>query len=150
MLYSFWTKSSARLCTHSQCPLPVFASVWVPRATSIFKLWSNQSKIGFLFYVLKLVETLRPIKGFLTFYWLPKGKWKLFLPHPLHAMLCRCSSFLFKITNTLFLNGGEGEGWIPLFSVVTLFEYNVSTILSPIFAYITVPHVRYWPLQKIP
>ena len=27
--------------------------------------------------------------------------------------------------------------WIPLFSVVTLFEYNVSTILSPIFAYIT-------------
>ena len=32
-------------------------------------------------------------------------------------------------------NDGEGGGgvvWILLFSVVTLFEYNVSTILSPI------------------
>ena len=31
------------------------------------------------------------------------------------------------------LNNGEGEGvWILLLPKVTLFEYNVSTILSPI------------------
>ena len=31
------------------------------------------------------------------------------------------------------LNGGDGGGvWILLFSEVTLFEYNGSTILSPI------------------
>ena len=30
-----------------------------------------------------------------------------------------------------------------LFPVVTLFECNVSTMLSPIFAYITIPQVRY-------
>ena len=37
----------------------------------------------------KLVETLRP-----KLYCLPEGKIKLFLSHPLHVMLCRCSSYL--------------------------------------------------------
>ena len=33
---------------------------------------------------------------------------------------------------------GTGEGvWILMFSEVTLFEYNVSTILSPIVAKVT-------------
>ena len=56
-----------------------------------------------------------------------------FLPHPLLAMLCPCSSCLQKTTNTPTLNGGD-RGWvrIPLFSETTLFKYNVSTILSPI------------------
>ena len=34
---------------------------------------------------------------------------KLVLPHPLHAMLCRCSCYLQKTTNTPTLNGREGE-----------------------------------------
>ena len=38
-----------------------------------------------------------------------------------------------RATNTPTLNGGDRGGvWILLFSEVTLFEYNVSTILSPI------------------
>ena len=37
-----------------------------------------------------------------------------------------------KTTNTPTLNGGDRGGvWILLFSEVTLFEHNVSTILSP-------------------
>ena len=48
------------------------------------------------------------------------------------AVLCRCSSYLSKTTNTPTLNGGERGGvWFFWFSEVTLFEYNVSTILSP-------------------
>ena len=41
-------------------------------------------------------------------------------------MLCRCS--------LPTLNGGDRGGgeWILMFSEVTLFEYNVSTIVSPI------------------
>ena len=50
------------------------------------------------------------LRGFLTFYWLPKGKWKLFLPHPLHAMLCRCSSFLFKQQTLHFWMEERGRG----------------------------------------
>ena len=47
-------------------------------------------------------------------------------PDPLHAMLCRCSSYLQKTTNTPTLNGGNNGGVrILLFSEVTLFEYNV-------------------------
>ena len=51
-------------------------------------------------------------------------------------MLCRCSSYLQTTTNTSTLNEGESrEVWILLFSVVILFDYNVSTIiLSPIVA----------------
>ena len=48
-------------------------------------------------------------------------------------MLGPCSSYLQKTTNTRTLNGGDREGvGILLFSEVTLFKYNVSTILSPI------------------
>ena len=56
-----------------------------------------------------------------------KRKIKLFLHHPLHAMLCRCLSYLKKIKtrNTPTLNGGEDGGvWILLFSELTLFECN--------------------------
>ena len=35
-------------------------------------------------------------------------------------------------TPQLWMTGRGGVVWILLFSVVTLFEYNVSTILSPI------------------
>ena len=46
------------------------------------------------------------------------------------AMLCRCSHYLKKKTNTPTLNGWERGGVrILLFSEVILFEYNVSTIL---------------------
>ena len=52
-------------------------------------------------------------------------------------MFCHCSSNLQKTTNTLTLNGGEGKGCGNfLFSKVTLFEYNVSTILLPIVAWL--------------
>ena len=64
------------------------------------------------------------------------------------AAVTSCENTLYKTTNTIFeWRGGEGV-WILLFPVVTLFECNVSTILSPIFAYITIHHVWYWPLQK--
>ena len=36
------------------------------------------------------------------------GKIRLFLPHPLHAMFCRCSSYIQKTTNTPTVNEGEG------------------------------------------
>ena len=50
-------------------------------------------------------------------------------------MLCPCSSYQKKTTNTPTLNGGDSGGVrILLFSEVTLFKYNVSTILSPIVA----------------
>ena len=41
-----------------------------------------------------------------------------------------------------------GGVWILLFSVATLFEYNVSTILSPIAAYIPIAQVRYTDILK--
>ena len=48
-------------------------------------------------------------------------------------MLYRCSSYLQKTTNTpTFNGGGRGGVRIVLFSDVTLFEYNVSAILSAI------------------
>ena len=54
-------------------------------------------------------------------------------PHPLHAVLYRCLSYLWKTTITPTLNGEvKGGVRIRLFSKVTLFEYSVSTILSPI------------------
>ena len=72
----------------------------------------------------KLVDTLRPKGAFGHFTDFKRGK-ESFSLHPLHAMLCRCSSYLQKTTNTPTLNGGEGEGvWILLFSKVTLFEYS--------------------------
>ena len=63
--------------------------------------------------------------------------WAFLLTHPLHAVLCRCSSYLQKTTNTATLNGGGGYMggvWILLFSEGTIFEYKVSIILSPIVA----------------
>ena len=48
--------------------------------------------------------------SFLRFYWLQKMKIKLFLPHPLHAMLCCCSSYVQKTTNTPTLNCVGGKG----------------------------------------
>ena len=79
-----------------------------------------------------------PKRGFLTLYWLPGGEIKLLLPHPLHAMLYCCSSYLLKTTNTTTLNEGEWGGgsgcaffcclWLPYLST------KVSTILSPIVA----------------
>ena len=41
-----------------------------------------------------------------------------------------------------------GGVWILLFSVATLFEYNVSTTLSPIAAYIPIAQVRYTDILK--
>ena len=62
-----------------------------------------------------------------------RGKYSFFLHHPLYAMLCRCTSYLKKTANALTLNGGDRGGvWILLFFEVSLFEYYVSTILSPI------------------
>ena len=77
--------------------------------------------------VTKLVATLRPKGAFWRFTDLKwKRKIKLFLPHPLHAMLCRCSSYLeIKTRDTSTLNGGENGGvWILLFSELILFECN--------------------------
>ena len=79
------------------------------------------------------------LKGLFDVFLTSKGKNIAFSPppppppiHPLHEMLCRCSSYLKK---TITLNGGDrGGGWIILLSEVTLFEYNISTILSPIVA----------------
>ena len=64
-----------------------------------------------------------------------------FTEFKIHALLCRCSSYLQKTTNTPTLNGGDRGGvWIVLFSEVTLLEYNVSTILSPIVELNKVDH----------
>ena len=52
-------------------------------------------------------------------------------------MLCRRASYLKKTTNTSTLNGRERGGvWIVLFSEVTPLGDSVSTILSPIVAYV--------------
>ena len=57
----------------------------------------------------KLVETLRP-----KLYCPPEGKIKLFLSHPLHAMLCPCSGYPQKTTNTPALNEEEREGKVQV------------------------------------
>ena len=50
------------------------------------------------------------------------------------AMLCHCSSYLKKTTNTPTLNNGGDRGGVRilLFCEVILFGYNVLTILSQI------------------
>ena len=64
-----------------------------------------------------------------------------FTEFKIHVLLCRCSSYLQKTTNIPTLNGGDRGGvWIVLFSEVTLLEYNVSTILSPIVELNKVDH----------
>ena len=68
---------------------------------------------------------------FLTLYWFPEGKMKLFLPHPLNVV----PLFELPIENNKHPNfewRGGGRGVDFLFSVVVLFEYSVSTILAPI------------------
>ena len=68
--------------------------------------------------------------AFCMLYWLQKEEIQLFLPHPLHAMLCQCLSYLQKTTkHPNFEWRGSGGVWIFLFSKVTQFEYNVSTII---------------------
>jgi len=60
-----------------------------------------------------------------TFYRLQKGKIKLFRPSPPRNVV---PLFKLPVENNRFF-------WILLFSEVTLFEYNVSTILLPIVAW---------------
>ena len=98
---------------------------------SCWKQWAKETKIfvhaihAGLQSATKWVETLRPKLGFFTFYWLQKEAIYLFIPHPLHAMLYRCSSYLQKTANTPTSNGGgRGRVQILLFSEDTLFEYK--------------------------
>ena len=73
--------------------------------------------------VTKWVETLGPKLGFFYALLTSKEGNIAFPPHPLHAMLCRCSSYYKKTTNTPPLNGGDRGGvWILLFSEVNLFK----------------------------
>ena len=69
------------------------------------------------------------------FYVTSKGGNIDFPPPSPPCKVCRCSSHLKKTTNTRTLNGGvRGGKRVLLFSEVTLFENNVSTILLPIVA----------------
>ena len=54
----------------------------------------------------KLVETLCP-RDLSDVLPTDKGENKAFPPHPLQAIMCYCSSYLQKTTNTQTLNGGE-------------------------------------------
>ena len=54
----------------------------------------------------KLIETLCP-RGLSDILPTNKGENKAFPPHPLQAIMCHCSSYLQKTTNTQTLNGGE-------------------------------------------
>ena len=122
MVWNNWLHYSKRLATDETYgnATAIFIVDWIPRilmTTIGDKMsWDTSPKTG-LFYVL------------LT----SKGGNIAFLPHPLRATLCPCSSYLQKTTNTPTLNGGDRGGVrILLFSKVTLVNYNVSTILSPI------------------
>ena len=71
--------------------------------------------------------------GFFTFYWLQKEKKIAFLPPSPPCNVLPMFELPKEKTNTPVLNGGDRGGVrIVLFSEVTLFECNVSTILSPI------------------
>ena len=73
----------------------------------------------------KMVETLT-LEGISDILLTSIGENKAFPPPSLHAMLCTVQATYRK---------QEGGGvWLLLFSVVTLFEHNVSTILSRILA----------------
>ena len=77
---------------------------WVKASIGDKMSWDTSPKSG-LFYVL----------------WISKGANIVFLPHPLRAMLCPCSSYQKKTKNTPTLNGGDrGGARILLFSEVTL------------------------------
>ena len=81
----------------------------------------------------KWVETLRPKCTFWRFPDFERGKDSFSSPIP--SMQCCATvraTFRKQETSQLWMEG-TGEGvWILMFSEVTLFEYNVSTILSPI------------------
>ena len=87
----------------------------------------------------KWVETLRPKRSFLTFNCLQK--WKNIAFPPLILSMQSCAAVRATYRNQQrwpnFEWGDGGGGWILLFSEVTLFEYNVSTILSPIVSSIS-------------
>ena len=76
--------------------------------------------------------------AFCMLYWLQKEEIQLFLPHPLHAMLCQCLGNLQKTTNTPTLNGGAGEGC----GLFVLWSYPIwvqclnNNILSPVVGWI--------------
>ena len=100
----------------------------VLNCTMRFK-WVSQSSIA-----TKLVDLLYPREAFwrVTDFKL-RGTVKLFLPHPLHAMFVP----LFELPaennkHPNFVWRGGGGLCILLSSEMTLFEYKVSTILSPI------------------
>ena len=68
--------------------------------------------------------------AFCMLYWLQKEEIQLFLPHPLHPILCQCLSNLQKNNkHPNFEWRGRGGVWIFLFSEVTQCEYNVLTII---------------------
>ena len=81
----------------------------------------------------KWFETLRPKSTFWRFPDFERGKDSFSSPIP--SMQCCATvraTFRKQETSQLWMEG-TGEGvWILMFSEVTLFEYNVSTILSPI------------------
>ena len=75
----------------------------------------------------------RALKGIFDVFLTSKRENVAFSPHPLHAMMCRCSSYLKKIAKTPTSNGGDRGGvWSFLFFEVLPIEYNVSTNFSPI------------------
>ena len=94
--------------------------------TTARRFWFRQSAT-------KWVETLRPKCTFWRFPDFERGKDSFSSPIP--SMQCCATvraTFRKQETSQLWMEG-TGEGvWILMFSDVTLFEYNVSTILSPI------------------
>ena len=84
----------------------------------------------------KISRDTSPQRGFLIFYLFPEWKNKAFPPPspPCNVV----PQFELHITNNKcpnFEGRGGGGVWILLFSVVTIFEYNVSTILLLIGGY---------------
>ena len=85
--------------------------------------------------------------AFLRFIDFKRGK--LVLPYPLHAMLCHCSRYHRNDKHPNFEWRGQGTGrdvWIRLLSEVTLFEYIVSKMFSPILVWENRPHFAMPPV----
>ena len=103
-----------------------------------WKQWAKETKIFVILYTQDYNRQQNELRhfalnwAFLRFTDFKRRKYSFSFPIP--SMQC-CSSYLQKTTNTPTLNGGgRGGVRILLFSEVTPFEYNVSTILSPIVA----------------
>ena len=102
------TKSHAKALVNPASQVSVKS---FPESSTVF--WANPGSWGYpsnpypmLQSATKLVETL-----------FKNEKIKLSLLHPLHAMLCCCSSYLKTTTNTQTWNGwGRRQMWIVLFS----------------------------------